>query len=94
MAKLLKVPLPEAPAPTALDTAKNLATAAAGQTGSRWAVCVSPIHADAKGAKSVWVAYQLGRERWETQQLTLRDSGEVGRATLTTQVLDFLRQQI
>ncbi len=92
LSRLLRVAPGQLAGLDSLEQAKNLAAAAAVQTGSQWAVCVGPAGIDAQGARSVWIACRLPANQWETVRLPLRDPGEITRSTLATQVLDFLRR--
>jgi nicotinamide-nucleotide amidase len=91
MSQLLQIG-PEKRGKSGPERAKALATAAASLTQSKWAVAVGPVEADEKGTKSVWVAFQSAEDGWEPQRVVLRDSGEVSRSTLTTQILDKWRR--
>lgn len=77
---------------TMLDRMKRLASDAATKTGSEWAVATSPVDVAADGSKSLWVVCKLPTGTWEIQRIPLRDSGEITRAPVTTQILDFLRK--
>jgi nicotinamide-nucleotide amidase len=76
------------------EKARGLATAAAQLTRSQTAIAVGPVESDDKGGKQVWVALQLAEDRWDTTRLAVGDSGEIARASLTTQILDRLRRQL
>ncbi len=75
------------------DKVKGMAGAAAQLAQSRWAIAVGPAEA-AEAARSITVAFKSPDERVETQRFTLRDSGEIHRTNLTTQILDWLRRQL
>jgi nicotinamide-nucleotide amidase len=92
MARLLGVP-PEPLATAGVEQVKRLASAAATLTQSKWAIAVGPVESDETGARHVWVAFKSPEERWDTQRLAVRDSGEITRSTLTTQILDRLRRR-
>lgn len=72
--------------------AKMLAEAAASHAHADWAIAVGAAEG-AASARQVWVAIKAG-ERWDTQRLSLRDTGELGRASLVTQALDRLRRML
>ncbi len=72
--------------------AKMLAEAAARHAHADWAIAVGAAEGPVS-ARQVWLAIKAG-DRWDTQRLSLRDSGELGRASLVTQALDRLRRLV
>ncbi len=93
MARLLQLPDEQLQKPGAEKT-KALASAAAKLTQSQWTIAIGPIESEAGGARHVWLAVKSPDDHWETQRLALRDSGEISRASLTTQILDHVRRQL
>jgi len=93
MARLLQA-TPDQSATAGVEQAKMLASAAAKLTRSKWAIAVGPVESDDQGGKQVWVAFKSPAELWDTQRLAVRDSGEITRSTLITQILDRLRRQL
>lgn len=82
---------------------EQLATAAADATASQWAVGVGEVRRDESGASYVDVAFRLPPRlsaedrsggRVENQQIRLRDTGELGRFRLSTELLDQLRRRL
>jgi nicotinamide-nucleotide amidase len=90
--KLLGVAPVEWATQSGAERAKLLAGTAARLTGSAWAVATGPVEGETE--KTVWVAFRRPGDRWATRRLSLRDAGEVARAGLTSQVLDFLRHEV
>lgn len=76
------------------DNIRALASAAARQTQSQWAIGVGAVETTASGEKAVWLAIKFPDDRLETQRVTIRGSPEVQRANLTTQILDQLRRRL
>lgn len=72
--------------------AKVLAEAAGSHAHADWAIAVGTVAGPAS-ARQVWLVIKAG-ERWDTQRLALRDTGELGRANLVTQALDRLRRLV
>ena len=93
MARLLNLPT-EQLAKTGAEQAKQFGGAAADLTRSKWAIATGPIETDQSAGTFLWVAYRLGEGQWETQSLTTRDSGEIARAGVATQILDFVRRHL
>jgi nicotinamide mononucleotide (NMN) deamidase PncC len=89
---------------------EQLAEAAADATASQWAVAVGNAWQDVSGAGYVDVAFRLPPRlppegvlrtaedksggRVESQQVRLRDAGELGRLRLSTELLDHLRRRL
>ena len=89
---------------------EQLAKAAADATASQWAVAVGEAWRDVSGAGYVDVAFRLPPRlppegvlrtaedrsggRVESQQVRLRDAGELARQTLSTELLDQLRRRL
>jgi nicotinamide-nucleotide amidase len=69
---------------------KALAEAASAHAGADWAVVVGESRVEA-GSHQLLVALKA-RDRCETRALSFRDLGDVSRASLVTQVLDFMRR--
>jgi nicotinamide-nucleotide amidase len=93
LSRLLQVPHERAASwTTGEEAASALAAAAADSTHSQWAVAVSAPRTDPKGARNVWVAIRSPGPAATVVPLSLRDSGELARAGLSTQVLDRLRR--
>lgn len=73
---------------------KQMAKTAVKETDSEWAVAVSEVERDEKNTPSLWLAFGPVEDDWITHRLTLRDSGEIARAQLATQILDRLRRYL
>ncbi len=73
---------------------EQLAAAAADATASRWAIAVGQAWRDESGAGYVDVAFRLPAGGVESQQVRLRDAGELGRFRLSTELLDQLRRRL
>jgi nicotinamide-nucleotide amidase len=82
---------------------EKLAKAAAEATASQWAIAVGEAWQDESGAGCVDVAFRLPPRlpaedrsggRVESQQVRLRDAGELGRFRLSTELLDQLRRRL
>jgi len=71
-----------------------LATAAAGLTGSQWAVAVGEVQEDRSGARYVEVALKLPESGLESRNVRLRGAGELDQSRLTTRLLDQLRRRL
>lgn len=77
---------------TPQDRAKGMASAAAKTTGCRWSLALGGLERSEAGVMGVWLAFGLPDDKWETQFVPMRGSGETAHAQLTTQVLDRLRR--
>ncbi len=82
---------------------EELAKAAAEATASQWAIAVGEAWQDESGTAYVDVAFRLPPRlpaedrsggRVESQQIRLRDAGELGRFRLSTELLDQLRRRL
>jgi len=78
--------------PSGAERAKGLAAAAARLNQGGWVVVVGEAGSAASGARGVWLVLRFPDGRCEQQQLAVRGAGELGRASLTTPVLDQLRR--
>lgn len=78
--------------PLGLERAKGLAAAAAQLNQGAWVVVVGEAASASGSSRGAWLVLRFPDGRCEQQQLTLRDTGELGRASLTTPVLDQLRR--
>ena len=76
------------------DRVKDLASLAAKATRSQWAIAVGPIEPATGDAKQAELAIKYPDDRWETERVILRDSGELGRRSLVTQLLDQVRRRL
>ena len=76
------------------ERVKGLAQAATKGTGSQWGLAVGGVEAGGSGAAWVWVAFGPAEGPWLSERIGLRESVEVGRANLTTQVLDWLWRRV
>ena len=77
-----------------LETIQGLASLAAKATRSQWVLAVGPIEPEAGDAKRVALAIKYPDGRWEAEHVILRDSGELGRRSLVTQILDQVRRRL
>jgi nicotinamide-nucleotide amidase len=93
MARLLQIPAEQWSGwKSGADKMKGMALAAAKLTGSKWMIAVGPVESDAAGARSVGITFNASADQWVTQRLAIRDSGEITRSNLITQILDRLRR--
>lgn len=74
-----------------LDRAKLIANSL---TDSTYAIVIGQIERDPTGATNVQVVFKLPANRLETQIIPLRGTGELARASITTQLLDHLRRKL
>lgn len=94
-AQLLRIsPTALAAGRSAAGQTRILAGAALETTHSPWVLAVGPAETDAKNNRSVPVVIKFPDGHWDTQKVGLRDAGELGRLSLTTQILDLLRRRI
>jgi glycoprotein endo-alpha-1,2-mannosidase len=73
---------------------KRLAAAAAEATASQWTIAVGEARRDENGSGYVEVAFKLPDGRLESRRVRLRDTGELARSRLSTQLLDQLRRRL
>jgi len=92
---LLAIDNDELPAGESQDRSiKRLAATAADATASQWAVAVGEARQGENGSGYVEVAFKLPDGRLESRQVRLRDTGELARSRLSTQLLDQLRRRL
>ena len=93
--RLLAINNDERPGSTSGDQRiKRLATAVAETTTSQWVIVVGEARRDENGSGYVEVAFKLPDGRLENRQVRLRDTGELARSRLCTQLLDQLRRRL
>jgi nicotinamide-nucleotide amidase len=91
VARLLGIPQA---APSIEQQLREMAAAAARLTHSQAVIATGPVETDAKGNAIVRVLFQLGGVPPECQPLSLRDTGEIARNQLATQILDGVRRRL
>jgi nicotinamide-nucleotide amidase len=74
--------------------AELLASAAGDVTGASCAVTVGEVQAEGEGRRFVETVFRLPKRPLEHVRLGLRGTGELARASLTTQLLDALRRRL
>jgi nicotinamide mononucleotide (NMN) deamidase PncC len=95
MRQLLRVPDDAWPQNAPSDQrAKLLADVAAERTGGGWVVVVGQPQSGDSGTNFVEVAFRPPNGNADTQRFSLRGTGEMSRASLTTQILDQLRRRL
>jgi hypothetical protein len=60
--------------------------------GARNALMVGQAEPDKNGGKGVWVVFASADGTVQTQRISVRESGEIHRTNLVTQILDWLRR--
>jgi nicotinamide-nucleotide amidase len=91
--QMLKVPDDQWAAwPKGAERANGLAAAAAQLHQGGWVVMVGEAASAPSGSRAAWLVCRFPDGRCQQQQLTLRDTGELGRAGITTPALDQLRR--
>jgi nicotinamide-nucleotide amidase len=94
MARLLGATA-DAPETGAGDTImKQLTETAARRLNASWAIGIGPVQSDDQGNQWVLGTFHFPEDRWDTHRFDLRTAGEITRATLTTQILDYLRRRL
>jgi nicotinamide-nucleotide amidase len=73
---------------------KRLALAVADVTASQWAIAVGQAHRDENGTGYVEAAFKMPDGSIESQKIRLRDTGELARSRLSTQLFDRLRRRL
>jgi nicotinamide-nucleotide amidase len=73
---------------------REMAAAAARLTQSQAVIATGPVETDARGNSVVRVLFQLGGAPPECQTMGLRDTGEIARNQLATQILDAVRRRL